>query len=157
LRKVVDDPDPTTTQKFTFGGNISYTEDHSFALSAGDGHPSSASFVRAEVVGTTPPWLISEKPTPGWRLSGLNCTSATGASSSTTSVSTGDASVRLAAARGSACQFTNRFVPGGSIGLSKVTFGGVVTAGFVIRPVAVPASSDEQSAERPGTSTGWPS
>jgi len=250
VRKVVDAPGGTAAQTFTFEGNISYTEDHTFSLTASPGSPASMEFIRGA---GGEPWSITERETPGWTLTGLTCDSATGASTSTTSVATRRASVTLGAGdtvtctytntlvppkaglvlskvtlggtgafrfavagegrtvrqvirtaepgvptaaprldldpgdytvterlpaprpdgrwvrvravcngrlvavqrpveltltagSGSACEFTNRFVPSGSITIEKVTYGDVGTAGFVIRPVSGPARSYEQQA-----------
>jgi uncharacterized repeat protein (TIGR01451 family) len=52
----------------------------------------------------------------------------------------------LTSGKGSACEFTNRFVPSGSLEIDKVTFGGVGTAGFVVQPVGGAARSYEQRA-----------
>src|SRR5262249_9208393 len=62
---------------------------------------------------------------PGWQLTGLTCTSQTGQSTTTTSVATGAASIRLAAADTVTCTYTNRLVPPkAGLVLSKVTLGG---------------------------------
>ncbi len=125
VRKVVDAPGTTASQTFTFEGNISYTEDHTFSLSAADGHPASTSFVRGEVGADDPPWEMTERPVPGWELSGLTCSSATGKSTTTTSVATGAASVRLGAGDTVTCTYTNRPIPPrAGLVLSKVTQGG---------------------------------
>lgn len=259
VKKQVVDPRATASQSFTFRGNISYTHDHRFSLTASSGHPASTSFIRAAVGAGDPPWFFRELPTPGWIPAGLTCSSATGASATATNVATGQSVVRLAprdtvtctytnrlipppaglvlskltiggtgafrfgvlgrsglrirtirttrpgapvaaaplslragvyavaerlpapsaagrwtrvraacdgrsltvlrtvfvrlrAGEGRACQFTNRFIPAGAIGLSKVTLGGVGTADFQIRPVADPSRSYAQSATttRPG-------
>ena len=72
--KVVDAPDATAHQDFSFTGNISYTEDNRFTLSASNGSPAySETFFRA--AGATP-WTFAEEVPPGWSLTGLACTSA---------------------------------------------------------------------------------
>ena len=59
--------------------------------------------------------------------------------------------VTLVSGKGTACQFTNVFTPGGSITLRKRTEGAAGAAEFIIRPVAQPALSFEQRAETSGS------
>ncbi|MGE0026148.1 MAG: DUF11 domain-containing protein [Thermoleophilia bacterium] len=130
VRKVVDAPAGTADRAFTFEGNISYTEDHTFALVAGPGRTGSQTFYRA--AGATP-WNVTEQPTPGWQLSGLACASETGRSTTTTDVATGAASIRLAAADTVTCTYTNRLVPPkAGLVLSKVTLGGTGAFRFAV-------------------------
>ena len=59
--------------------------------------------------------------------------------------------VTLVSGKGTACQFTNVFTPGGSITLRKRTEGAAGAADFIIRPLAQPAVSFEQRAETSGS------
>jgi uncharacterized repeat protein (TIGR01451 family) len=129
VRKVVDDPAATARQDFHFTGNISYSEDHRFTLSAANGQPGEEAFYRA--AGST--WTFTEEVPAGWSLTGLACVSATGASTSTTTLSTGAASVALAAADTVTCTYTNRLTPQtAGLQLSKRTLGGVGRFTFAI-------------------------
>ena len=47
MRKVVDDPGATAPSPFRFEGSVSYTEDHSFTLTASSRGADSATFFRA--------------------------------------------------------------------------------------------------------------
>lgn len=130
VRKVVDAPEGTADRSFTFEGNISYAEDSTFALTAGPGRTGSQTFYRAAGAAL---WNVTERPTAGWRLTGLTCASQTGESTTTASVATGAASIRLAAADTVTCTYTNRLVPprAGLI-LSKVTLGGTGAFRFAV-------------------------
>ncbi len=59
--------------------------------------------------------------------------------------------VTLVSGKGTACQFTNVFTPGGSITLRKRTEGAAGAADFIIRPISQPALSFEQRAETSGS------
>ena len=133
VRKVVDDPDATATTGFRYTGNVSYTSDHSFTLSASHGHPASATFYRAETGADDAPWTFREEPQDGWRLDSLTCQSSTGASITASDVATGAVSVRLAAGDTVTCTYVNRLAPPPSgLELSKLTLGGVGRFGFVV-------------------------
>ncbi|MDA0183424.1 DUF11 domain-containing protein [Solirubrobacter phytolaccae] len=131
VRKVVDDPDATASQDFGFTGNISYTEDHHFTLSASDGRPAEETFYRA--ADPNQPWTFTEEVPVGWSLSGLACVSATGASTSVTSVASGEARVTLGALDTVTCTYTNRLTPpAAGLQLVKRTLGGVGSFRFDI-------------------------
>ena len=133
VKKVVDDPSVTSRQDFRFTGNISYSTDHAFTLSAAAGQDDSETFYRAAVGPTDEPWSFAEEVPAGWSLTGLTCVSATGGSTSTTNVATGEASVRLGAADTVTCTFTNRQTPpAAGLLLSKRTVGGVGSFDFRI-------------------------
>ena len=94
VKKVVDDPDATSGTAFTFQGDISYTSDQKFGLTASYGKPASETFFRAG--GQT--WSWKELPLSGWTMVGLSCTLGQGRASTTnTDVATGSVSVDLAA------------------------------------------------------------
>jgi uncharacterized repeat protein (TIGR01451 family) len=131
VRKVVDDPDVTTAQPFTFQGNISYTPDETFQLSAANGRPGSETFYRGATGPSDAPWTFREQVPPGWSLTGLSCTSATGSSATTTNLATGQTSVTLGAGDTVTCTYTNRATPPpGRLQLAKRTLGGVGTFDF---------------------------
>jgi len=126
VRKVVDDPEVTSNQDFRFTGNISYTTDHSFTLSARDGQPASQTFFRAATGPTVPPWTFTEEVPPGWSLTGIECVSATGTSSAATDAATGTTAVTLGAGDTVTCTYTNRHTPPqAGLLLVKRTLGGV--------------------------------
>ena len=125
VRKQVDDPTVTAPQAFSYVGNISYTTDHTFSLSAAYQQPAETSFVRGEVGPDDPPWTFAEQPLAGWTLTGLTCTSANGSSTSSTDLTTGEASVRLGPEDTVTCTYSNRLVPpDGHLVLAKQTLGG---------------------------------
>lgn len=106
VRKQVEDPgvDP---QPFTFQGNISYTADHTFTLTAATERPGSVTFYRAATGSTEAPWSIEELPLAGWKLTNLSCRSASGASAITADTNTGKASVRLAGGDTVTCTYVD--------------------------------------------------
>jgi hypothetical protein len=124
VRKEVTDASATAPQTFTYQGNISYTTDHTFTLSAAPGQPAQTSFVRGETGAGDAPWSFAEQPLDGWRLTGLKCTSADGTSTTTTDLTTGQASVRLGAGDTVTCTYANELVPpNGALILAKQTLG----------------------------------
>jgi uncharacterized repeat protein (TIGR01451 family) len=133
VNKVVDDPNVTSAQPFTFSGNISYTTDHTFSLSAANGKPGSETFYRGATAATDEPWTFKEEIPPGWSLTGLACTSATGTSGTATDLTTGQTSVRLGAGDTVTCTYTDRATPpAAGLLLAKRTLGGVGTFGFTV-------------------------
>jgi uncharacterized repeat protein (TIGR01451 family) len=133
VRKVVDDPSATAPQTFTFSGNISYTSDHRFSLTASNGSPAQETFYRGAVGAGDPPWDITEELPSGWTLKGLDCVSADGTSTSTTDLATGKASVTLAANDTVTCTYTNTLQPPpAGLQLGKRTIGGVGSFDFSI-------------------------
>ncbi len=134
IRKQVSDP-PQADQTFTFQGNVSYTPDGTFPLTVKNGSTPSQTFYRAETGPADPPWSVRELVPDGWRLTGLSCTSSTVASVVETDLATAAVSIRLAAGDTVTCTFTDALrPPTGQLLLSKVTFGGVGTFPFRIRP-----------------------
>ena len=73
-----DTPADTASTTFPFKGNISFNADHSFALTAKPGGPGSITFYRAE--GRSRRGASASIVPDGWTLTGITCTSATGAS-----------------------------------------------------------------------------
>lgn len=131
VRKVVDDPDVTTPVPFTFQGNISYTPDQTFELSAAHSRPGSETFYRGATGPSDEPWTFREQLPPGWSLTDLSCTSGNGSSATTTNLATGQTSVTLGAGDTVTCTYTNRPTPPpGRLQLAKRTLGGVGTFGF---------------------------
>ncbi len=132
IRKQVSDP-PNADQTFTFQGNISYTPDQKFSLTVSNGSTPSETFFRAETRPGDDPWTVRELVPSGWDLTGLTCTQ--GASTVTTDLANASASIRLAAGDTVTCRFTDALhPPPGQLLLSKVTFGGIGTFPFRVRP-----------------------
>jgi len=126
VRKEVDAPAGTAETSFRFTGNISFTESRSFTLEAAPGRPASTTFYRAEVPPGGEPWSFAEDVPDGWTLTGLTCTSQTGASVSTTDLASAQASVRLGAGDTVTCTYTDRLTPpAAGLSLSKITEGGI--------------------------------
>jgi uncharacterized repeat protein (TIGR01451 family) len=126
VRKVVDDPAATAGTAFTFQGDISFTADEKFGLTAGYGKPASQTFYRAG--GRT--WSWKDLGLPGWQHVGLSCTSQLG-SVATTDLATGTVSVTLRARDTVTCTHTNRPAPPpGQLLLSKRTIREVGSFGF---------------------------
>ena len=91
------------------------TTDQSFHLAAGPGADGATTFYRAEV-GTDPgsaklPWDFTEHVPAGWTLTGLSCTSQSGASTWTTDLTSARTAVRLAASDAVTCTYTNTLTP----------------------------------------------
>jgi uncharacterized repeat protein (TIGR01451 family) len=129
VRKVVDDPAATADQTFTYAGNISYNSSGTFTLNAHAGQDGSTTFFRA--AGST--WTFQEEALDGWSLTGLACTSATGASTTTTDLASGATSVALGSGDTVTCTYTNRLTPPpGGLTLSKVTAGGIGRFPFTV-------------------------
>ena len=80
-----------------------------------------------------------------WRLTGVRCNGSTRDPGE-------PVRVNVNAGRGAVCTFTNRLDRPGRIAISKVTLGGVGTAGFVISPLGDPTVQRRQLAttRRPG-------
>jgi hypothetical protein len=126
VRKVVDDPAATSPTTFTYQGSISYTEDHTFDLSARSGAPGSTTFYRGATGATDAPWTFAEQVPPGWSLTGLECTSANGTSTTTTDRATAATSVRLGASDTVTCTYTDAPIPPlATLQIGKRTLGGV--------------------------------
>jgi hypothetical protein len=115
----------TDPMPFTFKGNISYTADHTFALTAATDKSASSTFYRAATVGAEEPWTFAELVPAGWTLSGLTCSSATGASQVKADQASAEASVRLAADDTVTCTYTDTLTPPpAGLTISKQTIGG---------------------------------
>lgn len=133
VRKVVDDPGATAPSPFRFEGSVSYTEDHSFTLTASSRGADSATFFRAATGAADAPWTVREVAQEGWRLDALTCTSSSGRSVVATDLATGSASIRLAAGDTLTCTYANRLAPPPSgLELVKRTLGAIGRFGFTI-------------------------
>lgn len=135
VRKRTEGAPAGATEVFPFEGNISYTTDRRFNIAVrGDGTEEEV-FSRGAVTGAQEPWSFRELVPPGWRLTGLTCTSQTGASGVTTSLAAASVAVRLAGEDTVTCTFTNAPAPTpGRLLLRKVTFGGLGTFLFAVGP-----------------------
>jgi hypothetical protein len=133
VRKQVTDPTATAQQAFSYEGNISYTSDHTFTLNASYGKSAQTTFIRGATGSGDAPWSFSEEPLAGWKLTGLDCTSALGTSTTTTDRATGEASVRLGPGDTVTCTYSNELVPpDGALVLAKETLGATGSFPFVV-------------------------
>jgi hypothetical protein len=130
VQKRLDVPPGSAAQTFTYRGNISYTSNHTFSLTARPGQTASETFYRAG--GQT--WSFAEDPLPGYARTGLSCTSASGASRVTTDIGSGAASVALASGDTVVCTYVNGIAPPRAAGLTiaKRTIDGIGTFGFAV-------------------------
>lgn len=134
VRKVVASPE-NATQTFAFTGNVTFNADGRFYLPVVNGAPASQTFYRAETAPGDAPWNVTEEVPPNWFLTGLECTSASGASTTRTDLTTGRADVTLAPGDTVTCTYTDSQTPPvGSLAISKTTFGGVGTFGYKVTP-----------------------
>ncbi len=114
---------------FRFDGNVSYTDDNTFSLTASVPQPGSITFVRGAVGADDPPWVVTELAQAGWALTSLTCTSSSGGS--TTNISGATASIRLAASDTVHCTYTNQPSPAAaSLVLRKISNGAIGTFRF---------------------------
>jgi choice-of-anchor A domain-containing protein/uncharacterized repeat protein (TIGR01451 family) len=134
VRKVVASPE-NATQTFSFTGNLTFNADGRFSLPVVNGAPASQTFYRAETAPGDDPWNVTEEVPPNWFLTGLACTSATGASTSRTDPATARAEVTLAPGDTVTCTYTDsQTPPTGSLAISKTTSGGVGTFHYSVTP-----------------------
>jgi uncharacterized repeat protein (TIGR01451 family) len=132
VRKEVNAPSTQPGETFRFVGNISFNTDASFTLSAAPGKPGSMSFYRAGGAS----WDFAEQVPPGWQLTAITCTSATGASTSTTDLPTAKTTVALASGDTVTCTYSDRLAPPtAGLLLRKITRGGLGTFDFSVNPV----------------------
>jgi uncharacterized repeat protein (TIGR01451 family) len=137
VRKQVTGTITAAPQAFTFAGNISFTSDHTFTLSAGSSKADSTTFYRAATGPGDVPWSFRELPLPGWTLDGVSCSSATGGSSATTDAQTGETSVTLAAGDTETCTYSDSVTPPpAGLTISKRTLGGTGSFDFSITSAA---------------------
>ena len=129
VRKEVSGPGSDKPQTFKYSGNISFTGNNEFFLTAKNDDPAEQLFIRA--VGSK--WTFREHPQALATLTSLECGSAKDTSISTTDVRTGAASVVLAAGDTVTCTYKNtlRRPPGGLV-IRKITQGGIGSFGFAI-------------------------
>ena len=132
VRKEVDAPSTEPSRNFRFVGNISFSTDASFTLAAAPAKPGSTTFYRAGGAS----WDFTEEVPPGWRLTGIACTSATGSSTTVQDVSTGKTTVTLASGDTVTCTYSDRLTPPtAGLLLAKITRGALGTFGFSVDPV----------------------
>jgi uncharacterized repeat protein (TIGR01451 family) len=132
VRKEVDAPDSQPSTNFRFVGNISFSSDDSFTLSAAPGKPGAMTFYRAG--GTT--WNFTEQVPAAWQLTKITCT-APGGSPTTTDVTSGTTTVALESGDTVTCTYTDRLrPPTAGLLITKITRGGLGTFGFSVDPAA---------------------
>ncbi|MCB0877941.1 MAG: hypothetical protein KDC46_03045, partial [Thermoleophilia bacterium] len=102
---------------FIFDSNLTYDPSGAFSLAVSNNQPASTSFVRAQTRPGDDPWQVRERSMAGWELVSLDCVSADGTSSSTTSGAS--ASISLAAGDTVTCTYVNRPVADGRLYVAK--------------------------------------
>ncbi|HET6870664.1 MAG TPA: DUF11 domain-containing protein [Solirubrobacteraceae bacterium] len=154
VRKQVTGSIAAAPQAFTFSGNISFTSNHNFTLTAGSSKSDSATFYRAETGAGDAPWSFQEQTLPGWTLAGLTCSSASGGSSTTTDLATGTASVTLAAGDTVTCTYTDSVTPPpAGLTISKRTLGGTGSFDFSVTNAAGTSQHQTITTTQDGVST----
>ncbi len=136
IRKEVADP-ASADMTFTFGGNLSYNDDHQFSLPVIDGQPASMTFYRAATNPADPTtrWKVDELVPSGWRLNGISCPPTAGGSTATPDPDKPAGVIfDLKPSDTVTCTFTDELVPPpGRLELEKVTFGDVGTFDLTVR------------------------
>jgi hypothetical protein len=162
VTKQLDAPPGSATQAFRFQGDISYTNDHAFTLTAGPGRPASATFYRAG--GQT--WSFREDALPGYGVERLTCASAAGTSGADTDAGTGATAVHLAAGDTVTCTYVNGLrvppdvsppavvAPAAGLIVAKRTIGATGTFPFAVegpedRSVTLTTDAEEAVAAAP--------
>ena len=122
VRKALAAPAETASHTFEFSGNLSFNADNTFTLDAAPGQPGEQTFYRAAVPAGGTPWTFSEVPQDGWSLTGLTCSSSTGASR--VNAAAGSVTVYLVGGDTVTCTYTNTLTPpAAGLLLGKVTLG----------------------------------
>ncbi len=116
---------------FGFGGNVSYNPGGLFSLDVVNGRTASQTFVRAETRAGDDPWVVEERPTEGWRLTELACTTRRGSDVDTRG---GRASIRLVANDTVTCRYTNAPVVTRTLTVAKVSLGGTGRFPITVTP-----------------------
>jgi uncharacterized protein DUF11 len=128
------------SEDFRFVGNISFTANRDFTLTApaATNRPNCMTFFGGGGNGSDRPvWDFTEQDTPGWRVANITCQSQTGASTATPNLATRRTEVALGAGDTVACTYTDEVrPPTAGLLLRKITHGGVGTFGFSVNPVA---------------------
>jgi len=137
IRKQIQAP-AGTAESFSFRGNLSFNGDGMFTLPIASGQTSAQqTFIRGQTRPGEPPWTAQEIIPPNWRLSGLTCTSQTGASHSVVSLATASLATTLAPADTVTCTYTDEFVPPpGGLLIRKITLGATGHFGFSVAPAS---------------------
>ena len=135
IRKQIQAP-AGTAESFSFTGNLSFNGSGTFSLAVPSGQTSAQqTFIRGQVRPGEPPWTVQEVIPPNWRLSGLACTSATGASPTVVQPAEARATIVLGASDTVTCTYTDEFVPPpGGLLIRKVTYGSTGQFGFAVAP-----------------------
>ncbi len=135
IRKQITAP-AGTSESFPFEGNVTFNGSGQFLLGIPAGQTSAQeTFIRAETTPGSPPWEATEVVPPNWRLSGLSCSSKTGASISQTNIAAAHVAITLASADTVTCTYTDQFIPPpGGLLLRKVTNGGTGEFDFAVTP-----------------------
>ena len=110
VRKVVSNP-ANATETFPFEGNITFNADHRFELHVANGAPASTAFFRAATGPGDAPWGFTEDVPPGWSLTGIDCASRNGTSTTTSDVASAKTTVTLGAGDTVTCTYTDAQTP----------------------------------------------
>ena len=136
IRKQIQAPSGTA-ESFEFQGNLSFNADGKFTLNVGSSHSAEEAFYRAETRPGEPPWALQEIVPPNWRLTALTCASASGASTTKTSLAAAAVSINLAPADTVTCTYADELIPpNGGLLIRKVTHGATGRFGFEVTPAS---------------------
>jgi uncharacterized repeat protein (TIGR01451 family) len=126
-----------TAELFPFKGNLSFNQNGLFSLAVKDGQAAQQSFIRAGTGPGEAPWNAQELVPPNWKLTGLQCTSQSGHSTTSTDLTTATVSIVLADEDTVTCTYTDEFVPpNGGLLIRKLTLGGTGRFDFSVQPAA---------------------
>ncbi len=126
-----------TSELFPFKGNLSFNQNGLFSLAVKDGQAAQQSFIRAGVGPGEAPWTAQELLPANWKLTGLQCTSQSGHSTTSTDLATAAVSIVLADEDTVTCTYTDEFVPpNGGLEIRKLTVGGTGRFDFAVQPSA---------------------
>ena len=144
VRKEVSKP-AGATETFRFHGNVSYEPDGHFDLAVVNGKPAETSFHRRATAAK--PWSFSEDVPPGWTLDSIECSSKSGASTTTTDLAKASTSVTLAAGDTVTCTYTDSQIPPkGALQITKTSLGGVGTFHYTVTPASASGGKPKTAA-----------
>jgi uncharacterized repeat protein (TIGR01451 family) len=126
-----------TTELFPFKGNLSFNQNGLFSLAVKDGQAAQQSFIRAGTGPGEAPWNAQELLPANWKLTGLQCTSQSGHSTTSTDLTSATVSIVLADEDTVTCTYTDEFVPpNGGLTIRKLTVGATGRFDFAVQPAA---------------------
>jgi uncharacterized repeat protein (TIGR01451 family) len=126
-----------TTELFPFKGNLSFNQNGLFSLAVKEGQAAQQSFIRAGTGPGEAPWNAQELLPANWKLTGLQCISQSGHSTTSTDLAMAAVSIVLADEDTVTCTYTDEFVPpNGGLTIRKLTVGATGRFGFAVQPAA---------------------